>query len=53
MEVLDMSKLESGEVTLEESPFDLHNISKEVQQCELVGRGEILSWIRKKQEITH
>ena len=26
-EVLDMSKLESGEVTLEESPFDLHNIT--------------------------
>ena len=29
-DVLDMSKLESGEIVLEETPFNLSKISKEV-----------------------
>lgn len=53
-EVLDMSKLESGEVTLEESPFDLHNISEEVLTViELLAEERNIKLIREKQEITH
>ena len=53
-EVLDMSKLESGEVTLEESPFDLHNISEEVLTViELLAEERNIKLIWEKQEITH
>ena len=53
-EVLDMSKLESGEVTLEESPFDLHNISEEVLTViELLAEERNIKLIQEKQEITH
>ena len=53
-EVLDMSKLESGEVILEESPFDLHNISEEVLTViELLAEERNIKLIREKQEITH
>ncbi len=49
-----MSKLESGEVTLEESPFDLHNISEEVLTViELLAEERNIKLIREKQEITH
>ena len=53
-EVLDMSKLESGEVILEESPFDLHNISEEVLTViELLAEERNIKLIQEKQEITH
>ena len=53
-EVLDMSKLESDEVVLEESPFNLSSISREV----LVVIGQIaaeqnIRIVWEKKEITH
>ena len=53
-EILDMSKLESDEVVLEESPFNLSSISREV----LVVIGQIaaeqnIQIVWEKKEITH
>ncbi len=53
-EILDMSKLESDEVVLEESPFNLSSISREV----LVVIGQIaaeqnIRIVWEKKEITH
>ena len=53
-DVLDMSKLESGEVILEEIPFDLSRISREVLVVIEQMAAEQNIWIVwEKKEITH
>lgn len=53
-DVLDMSKLESGEIVLEEIPFNLSSISKEVfVVIEQVAAEQNIRIIWEKKEITH
>ena len=53
-EVLDMSKLESGEVVLEEIPFNLNNISKEIfVVIEQIATEQNIRIVWEKEEITH
>ena len=53
-DVLDMSKLESGEVVLEESPFNLSSIYREVfVVIEQVAAEQNLQIVWEKKEITH
>ena len=53
-EVLDMSKLESDEVVLEEIPFNLSNISKEIfVVIEQIAAEENIRIVWEKEEITH
>ena len=53
-DVLDMSKLESGEVVLEESPFNLSSISREVfAVIEQVAAEQNIRIVWEKKEITH
>ena len=53
-EVLDMSKLESGEVVLEEIPFNLNNISKEIfVVIEHIATEQNIRIVWEKKEITH
>ncbi len=53
-DVLDMSKLESGEIVLEEIPFNLSSISKEVfVVIEQVAAEQNIRIMWEKKEITH
>ena len=53
-EVLDMSKLESDEVVLEEIPFNLSNISKEIfVVIEQIAAEQNIRIVWEKEEITH
>ena len=53
-EVLDMSKLESDEVILEEIPFNLSNISKEVfVVIEQIAAEQNIQIMWEKKEVTH
>ena len=53
-DVLDMSKLESGEIVLEEIPFNLSKISREVfVVIEQVAAEQNLQIVWEKKEITH
>ena len=53
-EVLDMSKLESGEIVLEEIPFNLSSIYREVfVVIEQVAAEQNLQIVWEKKEITH
>ncbi len=53
-DVLDMSKLESGEIVLEEIPFNLSSISREVfAVIEQVAAEQNLQIVWEKKEITH
>ena len=53
-DVLDMSKLESDEVVLEEIPFNLSNISKEIfVVIEQIAAEENIRIVWEKEEITH
>ena len=53
-EILDMSKLESGEVVLEEIPFNLSSISREVFiVIEQMAAEQNIRIMWKKKEITH
>ena len=53
-EILDMSKLESGEIVLEEIPFNLSSISREVFAVIKQMAAEQNIWIEwEKKEITH
>ena len=53
-DVLDMSKLESGEVVMEESPFNLSNISREVLVViEQIAAEQNIKIVWEKKEITH
>ena len=53
-EVLDMSKLESGEVILEEIPFNLSSISKEVLVViEQMAAEQNIRIVLEKKEVTH
>ena len=53
-DVLDMSKLESGEIVLEEIPFNLSSISREVfVVIEQVAAEQNLQIVWEKKEITH
>ena len=53
-DVLDMSKLESGEIVLEEIPFNLSSISKEVfVVIEQVAAEQNIRIVWEKKEITH
>ena len=53
-DVLDMSKLESGEVILEEIPFDLSRISREVLVViEQMAAEQNIRVVWEKKEITH
>ena len=53
-DVLDMSKLESGEIVLEEIPFNLSNIYREVfVVIEQVAAEQNLQIVWEKKEITH
>ena len=53
-DVLDMSKLEAGEVVLEESPFNLSKISKEVLVViEQIAAEQNIRIVWEKKEITH
>ena len=53
-DVLDMSKLESGEVVLEESPFNLSKISEEVLVViEQIAAEQNIRIVWEKKEITH
>ena len=53
-EVLDMSKLESGEVVLEEVPFNLIKISEEVLVViEQIAAEQNIQIVWEKKEITH
>ena len=53
-DVLDMSKLESGEVILEEIPFDLSRISREVLVViEQMAAEQNIRIVWEKKEITH
>ena len=53
-EILDMSKLESGEIVLEEIPFNLSSISREVfVVIELMAAEQNIRIVWEKKEITH
>ena len=53
-DVLDMSKLESGEIVLEEIPFNLSSISREVLVViEQVAAEQNIRIVWEKKEITH
>ena len=53
-DVLDMSKLESGEVVLEEIPFNLSSISREVfVVIEQIAAEQNIRIVWEKKEITH
>ena len=53
-EILDMSKLESGEVVLEELPFNLSSISREVLVViEQMAAEQNIRIVWEKKEITH
>ena len=53
-DVLDMSKLESGEIVLEEIPFNLSSISREVLVViEQVAAEQNIKIVWEKKEITH
>ena len=53
-EILDMSKLESGEIVLEEIPFNLSSISREVLAViEQMAAEQNLQIVWEKKEITH
>ena len=53
-DVLDMSKLESGEVVLEEVPFNLNKISEEVLVViEQIAAEQNIRIVWEKKEITH
>ena len=53
-DVLDMSKLESGEVILEEIPFNLSSISKEVLVViEQMAAEQNIRIVLEKKEVTH
>ena len=53
-DVLDMSKLESGEIVLEEIPFNLSSISREVfVVIELMAAEQNIRIVWEKKEITH
>jgi len=53
-DVLDMSKLESGEVVLEESPFNLNKIFEEVLVViEQIAAEQNIRIVWEKKEITH
>ena len=53
-EVLDMSKLESGEIVLEELPFNLSSISREVfGVIEQMAAEQNIRIVWEKKEITH
>ena len=53
-DVLDMSKLESGEIVLEELPFNLRKISKEVLGViEQMAAEQNIRIVWEKKEITH
>ena len=53
-DVLDMSKLESGEVVLEEAPFNLRKISEEVLVViEQIAAEQNIRIVWEKKEITH
>ena len=53
-EVLDMSKLESGEVVMEEIPFNLSSISREVLVViEQIAAEQNIRIVWEKKEITH
>ena len=53
-DVLDMSKLESGEVVLEEVPFNLSKISEEVLVViEQIAAEQNIRIVWEKKEITH
>ena len=53
-DVLDMSKLESGEIVLEEIPFNLSKISREVfAVIEQVAAEQNIRIVWEKKEITH
>ena len=53
-EILDMSKLESGEVVLEEIPFNLSSISREVfVVIEQIAAEQNIRIVWEKKEITH
>ena len=53
-DVLDMGKLESGEVVLEESPFNLSKISEEVLVViEQIAAEQNIRIVWEKKEITH
>ena len=53
-EVLDMSKLESDEVILEEIPFNLSNISKEIfVVIEQIAAEQNIQIMWEKKEVTH
>ena len=53
-DVLDMSKLESGEIVLEEIPFNLSSISREVfVVIEQVAAEQNIRIVWEKKEITH
>ena len=53
-EVLDMSKLESDEVILEEIPFNLNNISEEILDViEHMAAEQNIRILREEKEVTH
>ena len=53
-EILDMSKLESGEIVLEEIPFNLSSISREVLAViEQMAAEQNIKIVWEKKEITH
>ena len=53
-EILDMSKLESGEIVLEEIPFNLSSISKEVfAVIEQIAAEQNIRIVWEQKEITH
>ena len=53
-EILDMSKLESGEIVLEELPFNLSSISREVfSVIEQIATEQNIRIVWEKKEITH
>ena len=53
-EILDMSKLESGEIVLEEIPFNLRSISREVfVVIEQMAAEQNIRVVWEKKEITH
>ena len=53
-EILDMSKLESGEIVLEEVPFNLSSISREVLAViEQMAAEQNIRIVWEKKEITH
>lgn len=52
--ILDMSKLESGEIKLEHKPFDLHNLLKRVNEITIMQCNDCgLTYHIKKNPISH